>query len=337
MKYWQIAAGSEGRDYSEDFLRFGMAFVGDKSPMKRLSEVEIGDRIILKRGMSRIVAAGEVVERDGQHRGENDKHWLMDFDGWELPGYCFVDWHEPEKASKKTILPKGLTRGTIQNVGNQELRDLADDIISSYKVRMKRDPEPKQTNVVEDRRIIDYLIHQGLRPGSAEELTSTFNRIRLLARYYRRYHRWEDIREHETRTFLVIPLLLALGWAEQQIKIEFPVVGSRGRADIACFSRPFTGKNEECVLIVETKGFSQGLDFARRQVEQYAEEFENCRVVVAFNGDRYKAWTRLDSGWTEKPAAYLNLLEPRDNYPLDPDNVKGCLEMLRLLLPNSWS
>ena len=23
--------------------------------------------------------------------------------------------------------------------------------------------------------------------------------------------------------------------------------------------------------------------------------------------------------------------------PLDPDNVKGCLEMLRLLLPNSWS
>ena len=91
MKYWQIAAGSEGRDYSEDFLRFGMAFVGGKSPMKRMSEVEVGDRIILKRGMSRIVAAGEVVERDGQHRGENDKHWLMDFDGWELPGYCFVD------------------------------------------------------------------------------------------------------------------------------------------------------------------------------------------------------------------------------------------------------
>ena len=166
--------------------------------------------------MSRIVAAGEVVERDGQHRGENDKHWLMDFDGWELPGYCFVDWHEPEK---ETIAPKGLTRGTIQNVGNQELRDRADDIISSYPLRDKLDLEPEHTRAIDDREIIDYLIRQGLRPGSAEELTSTFNRIRLLARYYRRYHRWQDIREHETRTFLVIPLLLALGWAEQQIKI----------------------------------------------------------------------------------------------------------------------
>jgi len=35
-----------------------------------------------------------------------------------------------------------------------------------------------------------------------------------------------DIREHETRTFLVIPLLLALGWAEQQLKIEMPAAGA---------------------------------------------------------------------------------------------------------------
>ena len=41
MKYWQIAAGSEGRDYSKDFLRFGMAFVGGKPQMKRISEVGV--------------------------------------------------------------------------------------------------------------------------------------------------------------------------------------------------------------------------------------------------------------------------------------------------------
>ncbi len=28
MNYWQIAAGSQGRDYASEFLRFGMAFVG---------------------------------------------------------------------------------------------------------------------------------------------------------------------------------------------------------------------------------------------------------------------------------------------------------------------
>jgi hypothetical protein len=29
--YWQIAAGSAGRDYSDIFLKFGMAFVGGET------------------------------------------------------------------------------------------------------------------------------------------------------------------------------------------------------------------------------------------------------------------------------------------------------------------
>lgn len=28
-KYWQVAAGNEGRDYTDFFLKFGMAFVGE--------------------------------------------------------------------------------------------------------------------------------------------------------------------------------------------------------------------------------------------------------------------------------------------------------------------
>ena len=332
MKYWQIAAGSQGRDYADDFIRFGMAFVGGKQQVSKMAEVEVGDRILLKTGRSKVVAVGEVVQRHGKHRGENDKDWLMDFDGWDLPAYCFVNWHEPKKA----YVGKGLTRATIQNVGNQQLRDIAEEVISSFPVRQNLDPEPPLTCPVQDPEIIEYLIGQGLRPGAAEELTSTFNRIRLLARYYYR-RRWEDVREHETRTFLVIPLLLALGWAEQQMKIELPVKG-RERADIACFSKPFRRKSEECVLIVETKGFSQGLDYAPDQAKRYAEQFTNCRVVVVSNGYCYKAWVRHDGGWSMKrPSAYLNLLKPRDRYPIDPDNVQGCLEVLKLLLPNSWA
>ena len=41
--YWQIAAGSQGRDYSEYFIRFGMAFVGGKENADLMSEVKIGD------------------------------------------------------------------------------------------------------------------------------------------------------------------------------------------------------------------------------------------------------------------------------------------------------
>ena len=81
MKYWQIAAGSLGRDYAADFVRYGMAFVGGNEHIARMREVEIGDRVLLKRGTSMVVVVGDVVERNGKRRGEDDKDWLRDFDG----------------------------------------------------------------------------------------------------------------------------------------------------------------------------------------------------------------------------------------------------------------
>ena len=38
-KYWQVAAGSVGRDFSEEFLRFGMAIVGpEEGEMEEFKE-----------------------------------------------------------------------------------------------------------------------------------------------------------------------------------------------------------------------------------------------------------------------------------------------------------
>lgn len=79
-------------------------------------------------------------------------------------------------------------------------------------------PDPPPTRPVEDAQILEFLIREGMRPAQAEDLTSAFRRIRLLATYYYEHCRWSDVREHETRTFLIMPLLLALGWAEQQVK-----------------------------------------------------------------------------------------------------------------------
>lgn len=328
MNYWQIAAGASGHDYSKDFIRFGMAFVGGDAQVAALARMKLGDRVLLKRGLSELVAAGEVVERDGIHKGVDDKEWLRDFDGWDLRAYCFVDWHVP-KTSRRV---KGLTRGTIQKTHKKLLKALADKVIAEVSARTKLDPEPKPVKTVEDRDILEFLIRQGLRPGAAEDLTHTFSRIRLLADYYVNDCKREEVREHETRTFLIIPLLLALGWAEQQIKIEFPVSGKR--ADVACFTGPFRGKDEECTLLIESKGLSQGLDYAPAQAKAYAAHLKNCRVVLVSNGYCYKAYKRRKGGqFPAQPSAYLNLLKPRDRYPLDPHTVDGCLEVLRLLLP----
>ena len=50
-KYWQVAAGSFGRNYADKFLQFGVAFVGGESCVKTMDTVTPGDVILLKNGL----------------------------------------------------------------------------------------------------------------------------------------------------------------------------------------------------------------------------------------------------------------------------------------------
>jgi hypothetical protein len=203
-------------------------------------------------------------------------------------------------------------------------------------------PEPGPTEPLADDEMLGFLIRAGLRPANAEELTGTLRRIRLLASYYYRDCDWDDIREHEARTFLIIPFLLALGWSDLQIKIKIELGVKDGQVDIACFRRPYrrdreTGRpnNHDCVLILESKVFSQGLDYAHAQGKEYAAQFPKIEVVVASNGYCYKAYRRNaeGTGFEDAPSAYLNLLRPRKSYPLDPGKKSGGLELLSYLMP----
>ena len=335
-RYWQVMAGSFGRDYTEDFFRYGMAFVGGKNKIATMSRVRAGDRMILKRGRSEVAAVGVVVERDGRVHGNMDKPWLRDFDGWDLSAYCFVEWHVPPLP----IANQSLTRGTIQEAHKTDLRKIADRVLSEVPAATFHEREPAPTRTISDSEMLEFLVREGLRPAAAEELTTVLRRIRLLARYYYDRRNWKDVREHETRSFLILPLLLALGWPEQQIKIELGIEGARKRIDVACFARPYRRdskgrpNDEDCVLILESKGFSQGLDYAPEQAREYAEHFPQCRVVVVSNGYCYKAYARdADGAFQLTPSAYLNVLNLQDRYPRDPEKVQGCLEVLRLLLP----
>jgi hypothetical protein len=325
-EYWQVAAGSVGRDYSERFIRWGIAFVGGEDQVSTMRQVALGDVIVLKSGLSKIVAVGEFVQRNGAHRGEDDKPFLLDFDGWELPAYCYVDWRKPDEA----INTEGLTRATIQRLPQEKHRLIADQILALPSLDF--DSEPPATNRVTDDEILEFLITSGLRVSAADELTNTFRRIRLLAAYYAK-NAWDDVREHETRTFLVIPLLIALGWAEQQIKIELSC--PNGRVDIACFARSYKPDSKDCVLMIETKDFSSGLDYAPEQVRRYAQDFPECNILVVSNGFCYKTYHRKDDGiFDPVPTAYLNILNPMDRYPLD-GRVQGALGVLKSLLPSS--
>lgn len=129
MSYWQVAAGSGQRGYSNFFLRYGLAFVGGSKQGAAIQKVTIGDKIALKFGRRYIQAAGIVVQRNGKsHTGSGDKDWLHDFDGWDLPSYCCVDWAE----QPSPVAIAGLTRNTIEAVHQANIQAEIDRIIIQY-------------------------------------------------------------------------------------------------------------------------------------------------------------------------------------------------------------
>ena len=304
-----------------------MAFVGGETQCSTMDEsVQLDDKIILKRGMSQIVAVGRVVTRDGKFKGNGDKEWLEDFDGWDLPAWCYVDWRKPSEP----IQTSGLVRATIQGVYQPHLLALADEVLNSNPPITTYEAEPGNTEEVADETLISNLIQLGLRSGAAEELTQALRRIRLLARFYLDRD-WNLTNEHDVRTFLVVPLLIALGWAEQKMKIELQAPGV-GRVDIGCFNKPFSGVDDQCIALIETKSLTQGLDYATNQAHGYAS-FPFCKVVLATNGYCYKAFERAGDTFSTRPNAYLNINRPRNRYPLDPDHGGGAIDVLKLLLP----
>ena len=94
--------------------------------------------------------------------------------------------------------------------------------------------------------------------------------------------------------------------------------------------------NDECIAVIETKGFSSGLDYAPNQAKIYSKDFPACKAVIVTNGYCYKIFLRDEQGqFRITPSAYLNLLNPRKRYPLDPENVGGALDAIKWLLPNN--
>ena len=77
------------------------------------------------------------------------------------------------------------------------------------------------------------------------------------------------------------------------MKVELQAPGV-GRIDIGCFRKPFSGRDDDqCIALIETKGLTQGLDYATNQAHGYANSFPSCKVVLATNGYCYKAYERV--------------------------------------------
>lgn len=342
MNYWQIAAGEGARDYSDVFLQYGVVLMGSGHPGSFLEHPENykgrkgwqrkivalaeglkpGDVVILKRGYGstgQVVAAGHVT---------GGYEWFPQFDdveGWDLQHGRRVTWvKEPQPRSVD-----GLARGTISRVNKVNPKKAADSLLEKGR-QVETGKIPQPANDISEEDLVYNLIENGLRPADAEAVIRAIFHVRRLASWY--LYSGQDLSEHEIRTFLIIPLLLALGWSEQRIKIEWR------QTDISLFRDVFK-KGTAPHVIIETKRMGTGLGYAEVQVANYAERFPQCNMLVTSTGGRYQLYTKKPretwhaSQMKEKHlSAYLNLFSLKDRHPYLAD-VGGAPDLFKSLMP----
>jgi len=336
MNYWQVAAGDGERDYSKVFTKFGVMLVGPGDPRNYFEnkdtykkhhwggvvkafaeEARDGDVVVLKRPSKKlwnVLAVGEI-------KGEYQYLPIFDdVEGWDLQHCRMVEWFLPED---KMIIP-GLGRGTFRRINNRgAIQQISQVFLSGTKISPEQLPEIASKLSGED--LINHLINNGLRPKDAEDLAQTIARIRRLVRWY--WSHGADIKEHETRTFLILPLLFALGWSEQRLKIEW-----KG-TDIAFFGKPYNRQDKDpknCIMVLESKRFWGGLTYAESQGKKYAKNFPNCRHLIVSDGCNYKLFNRKDNEWIYH--AYLNILKPRTRHPFE-EKIGGAQDVFLSLMP----
>ncbi|UCC58442.1 MAG: type I restriction enzyme HsdR N-terminal domain-containing protein [Candidatus Bathyarchaeum sp.] len=338
--YWIISAGDNERDYSELFLKHGIMLIGPgdygnyyenkedycKMRVYRLrrfvEEIKPGDIVILKPGMyKRVIAAGIVEEGRNWIENELENGYFYtkvfsDVEGFSLQHGRYVTWHKADK-------PQELDwwRGTIIQARDKLLpiiKPFAEETLRNPLVKPKRIPKlPTSTTNVD---LIDKLILEGFSETQAILFVHEFSRIRQLGKWYEEqiYESGVDLSEHETITFLIVPLLLALGWSEKQLKIEWEQI------DLAFFEKDYADTDEP-MMILEAKKKTKPLQQAAKQARHYSQKYPNCKKLIVSNGIKYKLYKKIDSAWKYK--AFLDILNPFEKHPYD-HNIDGAPQLL---------
>ncbi len=332
---WQIGSGDDTRNYAKIFFDFGVALVGPGNPGKhgeektrkyysknpatnnwgaQLAKVKKGEWVVIRKGRKQILGIGEVV-------GLYDySEMFEDVEGWDLQHFIRVNWYKPDKIISFAGTP--LVMSTIASCSKKEVLERIKQsefspVETKYTIKYGNDLPAKLTPGDLTSRFIDC----GIRIQDAENITHTIRRIIQLAAWY--YHNDFKASEHELRTFLVIPLLISLGWPEQKIKVEYKNI------DIALFGAPFRPTERDYdptpLIIIETKNYDNGLAFTDKQIERYASKYPECQKFVTTNGYRYRYFIREDKSLI--PKGYINLLNLREAHLLE-EHISGPFQTL---------
>ena len=147
----------------------------------------------------------------------------------------------------------------------------------------------------------------------------------------RRLGSWYDERhlsgrkpsEHEIIAHTTVPLMLALGWSEQLLAVEWEHI------DLAFFDRTPTDA-QHCVMICEAKRPHKPLESALEQAKGYVKEkqLKHCRKILLTTGTRLLTYRRRGNEW--QLDGYANLMKLRMNHVI-PRGVSASATLMKLV------
>ncbi len=129
--------------------------------------------------------------------------------------------------------------------------------------------------------------------------------------------------EHETVSYLVVPLLRALGWTPQRMAIEWNYV------DLALFER-LPRNDDTLTVVVEAKKMDASCLNAKSQAMSYAKNKAGCHRLIVTDGLRYGVYVKKDNDEFHL-YSYMNLTNMRHEYPVY--ECKGTKDALLAMAP----
>jgi len=335
--YWQHAAGDTNRNYADICLKWdvilnGPGYAGPLPECKnellkdgwtsrkitgllRFSEnMNEGDIVVLRLGTTNVLGVGIIV---------GDYEWLEEFsdiDGWDLLHVRRVKWFWKGHKSFATYTLK--LGDTTQVLDSPEVIDWIASIPRDDTNRSLVELPVADNSPVNFDEISEYLFDKGVSSYSIEMLLKEIDELIRIAKWYSKY---ENPSESETVTYLVVPLLRALGWTPQKMAVEWHNV------DVALFNQ-LPRSDENLNIVVEAKKKDRSCLSAKSQAQSYAIGKEKCKRLIVTDGLRYGVYLKKEDEFVLY--AYFNLTSLKNENPVY--ECYGVKEALQAMTPE-WN
>lgn len=280
---WQVSGGPANRDYSDIFLKYGIALIGPGDAglwrpgrdddefeggfVRRFAmELQIGDVVLLRTGISKIRAIGIVA---------SEYLYLPQFDdvnGWDLQHGRRVRWCELPTTYDFGLSLFGANPPRLSKLGSPEIIDYASRFIDSPPTNWQFASLP------------NLPAEEPLLENPPTNLRDLIAQVHDLAGLY-----WDKANfgslpsEDELIAHYVVPFLRKLGWPVENIAVKWRYI------DVAVF-RALPRIPETCEFIIESKRLGSGVEGALEQAKGYLKAIGIERKIVVTDGVRYRMY-----------------------------------------------